>query len=164
MDERSARRYSHRYCVPDKTLCTRSGVWNRENVSRVYLVFKESTERNAWIRSVLIVANGRSFTTIIWWSSCMASIIWWKRDFFVASGVVPYCEGELEVVELSLSVTRISTRKFSSSHVRKFDWTYTKLSVVDGISVCRHFESFVSNYLIYVSIDYYSVFEVHSLD
>jgi hypothetical protein len=57
------------------------------------------------MRSVLMADNGRSLTTIIWWSSCIASIIWWNKDFFVASGVVPYCDGELDGVELSLSFT-----------------------------------------------------------
>ena len=76
----------------------------KNNLIEKILLFK-LTDKNAWIRSVLIVANGRSLTTIIWWSSCIASIIWWNKDFFVASGVVPYCDGEFDVVELSLSVT-----------------------------------------------------------
>ena len=119
----------------------------------------ELTERNAWIRSVLIAAKGRSLTTIMWWSSCIASIMWWKRDFFVASGVVPYWEGEFDVAELSFSVTRWS-REIQIEIDTKDD-SYIRLLVVDGILVYQRFENFALNCSIYVAIDCCSVLLVH---
>jgi hypothetical protein len=72
----------------------------------------------------------------------------------VASGVVPYCEEDVDVVELSFSLTRKKEQQqFHSNTTMIFD-SYSRLLVDDEILVCQHSENFALNYSICVAIDY----------
>ena len=57
---------------------------------------------------------------------------------------MPYCEGEFDVNELSFSLTEKEKR---DEFVRSFISSYREFLDDDEISVCQHFENFVSNYL-----------------